>query len=73
MASRLYEVTITIMRDGFKRAFVNVYHVAASDRRRAAKNVRDRAYTQGADAVTVSCKCLGAMTQTEYRCLKEQT
>lgn len=71
MTARLYEVTSTIMRDSFTRAFVSVHHVAAPTRQRAMKEVRDRLYLSGSDAVTLVAKCLGVQCQTKYRVLKE--
>lgn len=71
MTVRLYEVTATVMRDGFKRAMVTVWHVAASTRQGAIKIVRDRLYTDDADAVTIVGKSLGACERVQYRQLVE--
>lgn len=69
--SRLYEVTVTTMREGFKKAQVYVYHVAASTRGRAITIARKGTYTEYADAVSVSARSLGESQRTEYRVLTE--
>lgn len=71
MTVRLYEVTATVMRDEFRRAMVTVWHVAASTRQGAIKIVRDRLYTDDADAVTIVGQSLGACARVQYRQLVE--
>lgn len=72
MKARLYEVTTTVMRDGFKRAMVTVRHVAAPTRAAAIKIARDATYTRGADAVAISARCLGNRSVTASRTLMER-
>lgn len=69
--ARLYEVTSTVIRHGYTRAYVNVYHVAAATRQRAIKDVRDRLYVKDADAVTVTAVCLGSQHCITRRVLQE--
>lgn len=72
MTARLYEVTVTEMRDGFTRAYVHVYHVAAETRAKAVKQAIASSFTSGADAVVSRCSCIeGRITKTKYRVLKE--
>lgn len=73
MTVRLYEVTSTVIRDGFTRAYVNVFHVAAPSRQRAIKVIRERIYTNGANAVSISARCMGSQVRTETRVLMEKT
>lgn len=69
--ARLYEVTSTVIRHGYTRAYVNVHHVAAATRQRAIKDVRDRLYVKDADAVTVTAVCLGSQHRITQRVLQE--
>lgn len=72
MTARLYEVTATVMRDGFTRAVVTTHHVAAPTRQRAIKLVRESLWLRDSNAHTISTKCLGSRVQTKYRCLRER-
>jgi hypothetical protein len=72
VTARLYEVTTTVMRDGFKRAMVTTRHVAAPTRQKAISIARERTYTRDSDAVAVSARCLGNAAVTASRTLLER-
>ena len=72
MTARIYRVTATVLREDFKRAHVNVYHVAATNRAAAIREVHKTLYTNGADAISIVARSLGSRVRTEYRLLMEK-
>lgn len=72
MTARLYEVTVTVMREDFKKAFVYRFHVASPTRQKAIAIAKGATFDRYADSVNYSARCLGVSCRTEYRLLKEQ-